>query len=138
MKIRKVTKKDLGIISKLYENEMSKNFKDVGEKYITKNENKKILNKNIASSNMFVLENNKIEGFIWYKKEGREFNLEEIFVINKSKGHGRSLIEFMLKDAKKNKIKQINGDAHFNNKRAMLFLKKFGFSERTVEMSLDL
>lgn len=138
MRIRKTIKKDLKALSEIYEKTMSKNFVGVGEHPITKKEYFKILNKNLSKANMFVLEDNSIEGFVWYNKDGNEFNIEEIFVLDKGKGYGKMLMEFVLKDAKNKRIRKINGDVHINNKKAILFLKRFGFTERTVELSKDM
>jgi GNAT superfamily N-acetyltransferase len=87
---------------------------------------------------MFVLDIEGLKGFIWYFKEGKEYNLEEIFVLEKDKGYGKLLMDFVLEEAKKQKIQKINLDVHFRNKTSQDFFKKFGFSERTIEMSLDL
>jgi len=96
------------------------------------------LKKHFKKSKMFILDIKGIKGFIWYFKEGKEYNLEELFVTEKGKGYGKLLTDFILKEAKKQKIKKINLDVHFKNKKAQNFFKKFGFSERTIEMSLDL
>src|SRR3989338_4157216 len=40
--------------------------------------------------------------------------------------------------AKNKKIKKINIDVHFKNKNALDFFKKFGFTKRTIELSLDI
>ncbi len=138
MKIKKATKNDLKEISILYERNMKKQFQLIGERVINSKEYVKILKKNLNKSKMLVLAKNSIEGFIWYVKKGNEFNLEEIFVKSKGKGYGRILIKHMLNDAKKSKIKKINGDIHFKNKNAINFFKKLGFTERTIEVSLDL
>jgi len=138
MKIRKASLNDLKQIAELYFSEMSKQFENVGEEPITTKEFEKRLKKHFKKSKMFVLDIEGIKGFIWYFKEGKEYNLEEIFVIEKGKGYGKLLMNHMLKEAKKQKIQKINLDVHFKNKKAQRFFKKFGFSERTIEMSLDL
>ena len=136
--IRKASLKDLKQIANLYYSEMSKQFKDVGEKPITIKEFEKRLKKHFKKSKMFVLDIEGINGFIWYFKEDKEFNLEEIFVIEKGKDYDKLLMDFVLKEAKKRKIQKLNLDVHFKNKTAQNFFKKFGFSERTIEISLDL
>lgn len=138
LKIRKATKNDLKEISMLYEKSMEKHFQLVGEKPIKSKDYEKILNKNLNKSKMFVLYDNGIKGFIWYVKNRDEFNLEEIFVKNKGKGYGKILMNYMLNDAKENRIKRINGDIHFKNKIAINFFKKLGFTERSIEVALDL
>jgi len=45
---------------------------------------------------------------------------------------------FLLQKAKKLNVKKINLDVHFKNKKALKFFKKFGFTERTIELSKDL
>ena len=136
--IRKTSLKDLKEIAKLYSSEMSKQFRDVGEEPITEKEFERRLRKNFDKSKMFVLDIEGIKGFIWYFKEGKEYNLEEVFSIEKGKGYGKLLMRHLLEDAKKKKIQKINLDVHFKNKTAQEFFRKFGFSERTIEMSLDL
>jgi L-amino acid N-acyltransferase YncA len=138
MKIRKAEQKDLKEVSQLYEKEMSKQFKLIGEKPLKANEFEKRLKNNFKKSNMYILDIEGIKGFIWYFEESNEFNLEEIFVVMKEKGHGKLLINFLLQKAKKKKIKRINLDVHFKNKSAQEFFRKFKFSERTIEMSRDL
>jgi len=135
--IRRVTLKDFKQIAKLYYAEMSKQFKDVGEAPITAKKYEQILAKN-QKAQMFVLDTNNIKGFIWFAKNKKEFNLEEIFVTEKGKGYGKQLMDFLLGEAKKHKIQKINLDVHFKNQAAQDFFKKLGFSERTIEMSLDL
>src|SRR3989338_10823479 len=135
--IRKVYFKNLKQISDLYYSEMAKQFKEVGEEPVTSKEFERRLRKNFDKSKMFVLDiKGGVKGFIWYFKEGKEYNLEEIFVVDKGKGYGKLLINFLLEEAKKRKIQKINLDVHFKNKTAQDFFKKFGFSERTIEMSL--
>lgn len=136
--IRKVSQKDIQKISELYEKKMSQQFKEINEKPITSKEYEKILKANIKKSNMYILNNKGVRGFIWYAQEKDEFNLEEIFTTEKNKGWGKLLISQMLEHARKNKIKRINLDVHFKNKKAQKFFKHFGFTERTIEMSLDL
>ncbi len=137
MKIRKAKKEDLKNISQLYEKEMSKQFKLIGEKPISAKEFERRLNNNFGKCYMHILNDDEIKGFIWYFKEGCEFNLEEIFVTEKGKGYGKILIKYLLQEAKKKKIKKINLDVHFKNMIAQKFFMKFGFSERTIEMSKD-
>ena len=74
--IRKATLKYLPEISRLYEKEMSKQFELVGEKPINSKEYEKILKKNFKKSEMFVLYENEIKGFLWYFKDDEEINLE--------------------------------------------------------------
>lgn len=136
--IRKASLKDLKQIAGLYKSEMSKQFVDVGEEPITAKEFERRLKKHFKKSKMFVLDIEGIKGFIWYFKEDKEYNLEEIFVIEKGKGYGKLLMDFILEEAKNQKIQKLNLDVHFRNKTAQDFFKKFGFSERTIEMSLDL
>lgn len=136
--IRKAYLEDLEKISKLYYSEMSKQFKAVDEDPISSKEFEKKLKKNFKKGHMFVLEINGIKGFIWYFKEGREYNLEEIFVVEKGKGYGKQLMRYLLEAAKKQKIQKLNLDVHFKNKKAQNFFRRFGFSERTIEMSFDL
>ncbi|MEK6823584.1 MAG: GNAT family N-acetyltransferase [Nanoarchaeota archaeon] len=136
--IRKTTLKDLKQIARLYFIEMSKQFKDVGEKPLTAKEFEKRLKKNFKKNKMYVLDIEGIKGFIWYFKERIEYNLEEVFAVEKGKGYGKLLMNFLLKEARKQKIQKINLDVHFKNKTAQDFFEKFGFSKRTIEMSLDL
>lgn len=136
--IRKANKDDLNKISQLFYKEMFESFKLVGEKPISTKEYESILKKNFRKSKMLVLNDNGIKGFIWYFKKNNEFNIEEIFVVRKDKGYGKLLINYMIEDAKKNKVKKINLDVHFKNKKAIKFFKNFNFCERTIEMSLDL
>ncbi|MFW6282509.1 MAG: N-acetyltransferase family protein [Minisyncoccales bacterium] len=136
--IRKASLKDLKQIAELYHSEMSIQFRDVGEEPITAKEFERRLKKHFEKSKMFILDIEGIKGFIWYFKEGKEYNLEEIFVTEKGKGYGKLLMDFVLEEARKKKIQKLNLDVHFKNKTAQDFFKKFGFSERTIEMSLDL
>lgn len=136
--IRKACLKDLKQIAKLYVSEMSKHFKAIGETQIIAKKYEKVLRKNFDKSQMYILDINGIKGFLWYLKEGKEFNLEEIFVIEKGKGYGKLLMNYILEQARKKKIKKLNLDVHYKNKKAQEFFKHFGFSERTIEMSLDI
>jgi GNAT superfamily N-acetyltransferase len=138
--IREAKKKELGRIAEMYEKIMAREFLQIGERPITKDEYRKILEKNYGKkpSFMFVLDEKGIKGFLWFVKKGKEINLEEIFVLEKRKGHGRKLLDFLIKKAKENKIKRINLDVHFKNRKAINFFKKFNFRPRTIEMSLDL
>ena len=136
--IRKASLRELKQISDLYYTRMLKHFIDIREKPITQREFEKRLKSNFKKSKMFILGLNGIKSFTWFVKNGREYNLEEIFVTEENKGYGKLLMSYILKEAKKHKIKRINLDVHFRNKRAQDFFRKFGFSERTIEMSLDL
>lgn len=136
--IRQLKKEEIKKIAEYYEKEMFKEFGKIGEKPISKEEYEKRLKKSFNKDFMFVLEDDQIKGFIWFSKHKDEINLEEIFTIEKSKGCGWELIRFLIDFAKKEKIKRINLDVHFKNQRAISFFKKFYFSERTIEMSLDL
>lgn len=136
--IRKLKKEEIEKIAEHYEREMAQQFKKVGEEPISKNEYAKRLKSSYNKDNMFVLDENGLKGFLWFAECDSEINLEEIFVLEKDKGYGRKLIDFILKFARENKIKKLNLDVHFNNKEAISFFKKFGFTERTIEMSLDL
>jgi len=138
MKIRKATKKDFKRIATIYEEEMFRQFKLIKEKPISAKKYVVILKNNLRKSKMFVLEDTKIKGFIWWLKENDEFNLEEIFITEKNRGYGKILMDFMKKQAKKEKIKKINLDVHFKNKKAQKFFEKMGFTKRTIEMSIDL
>jgi GNAT superfamily N-acetyltransferase len=124
----------------MYEKIMAREFLRVGERPITKKEYRKILEKNYGKKHsfMFVLDEKEIKGFLWFVKKGKEINLEEIFVLEKRKGHRRKLLDFLIKKAKENKIKRINLDVHFKNRKAINFFKKFNFRPKTMEMSLDL
>jgi len=138
MKIRKTYKKDLKEISQLYNKIMSPIFLKVGEKPISSDKYFKILNKNLRNSFMFVLEGNGIKGFIWFTMKSKEYNLEEIFVLDKNMGYGKVLMNYLLKSAKKNKINKINLDVHQKNYQAINFFNKFRFTKRTIEMSREL
>jgi len=138
MKIRAATKNDLKEIAELYEKIMQIQFKKVGEKIIDRKKYYSILLKNFNKSKMFVLEDENLVGFLWYLKEKDEISLEEIFVTKTKKGYGKILLNYLIKEAKKSKIKKINLDVHFKNKNAIEFFRKFGFSERTIEMSLEI
>ena len=88
---------------------------------------------------MFVFEEGGgIKAFIWFVKEEDEINLEELFSIKKGEGYGKKLMNFLIDYAKKEKIKKINGDIHFKNREALGFFKSLGFTERTIELSLDI
>ena len=136
--IRKVKRNELKEIANLYFLNMKENFENVGEIPISAKDFGKLLLENINKSKIFVLDDNGIKGFIWYFDEDEEYNLEEIFSVDKKKGYGAKLIEYLLEDAKKNNIHKINLDIHFKNVGAQKFFEKFGFSKRTIEMSLDL
>lgn len=136
--IRKLKKEEISRIAKLYENIMSEKFLQIGEEPISKEKYEKILKKNYNKSFMFVLDEEGIKGFIWFIKKGEEINLEEIFTLEKKKGYGKKLLSFLIEKAKKSKIKRVNLDVHFKNKEAIEFFKKLGFTERTIEMSLEL
>ena len=43
---------------------------------------------------MYVLDIEGIKGFIWYFKERIEYNLEEVFAVEKGKGYGKLLMNF--------------------------------------------
>lgn len=117
---------------------MSKHFKIVKEKPITPKQYEKILLKNFKKGYMYVIDNEPIGGFLWFNKNGEEYELEEIFVTQKRKGYGRQLLTFLINKAKKQKIKKINLDIHIKNKSAINFFKRHGFTERTIEMGLNL
>jgi len=135
--IRKLKQKEISFIAKNYEIAMKKQFEKIGESPITKECYEKILEKNFEDSLMFVFEEESIKAFIWFVKEEDEINLEEVFVIKKGKGYGKKLMNFLIDYAKKEKIKRINGDVHFKNREALGFFKSLGFTERTIELSLD-
>lgn len=138
MKIGKAKKSYLKEVSEMYEDEMKDKFEDVNEKPISSSDYFKILQRNFGKSEMFVLKDRDlIKGFIWWKKSNGEINLEEVFVKEKMKGHGKLLLDFLVGKARKSKVKKINLDVHFNNAQGIEFFRKAGFSERTIEMSLD-
>jgi L-amino acid N-acyltransferase YncA len=136
--IRKLKQKEIPTIARYYEKIMKEQFEKIGERSITKERYKKILEENFKHSFMFVLENKGIKSFIWFIKKNNEINLEELFSTEKGKGYGKQLINFLLDYSKNEKIKRINIDVHFKNKEALNFFKKLGFSERTIELSLDI
>lgn len=136
--IRKLKFEEIPVVARYYEKEMAQNFRDVGEEPISEKKYVQILKKNIKKSKMFVLDKNGIKGFAWFVKEDNEINIEELFVIEKGEGYGKQLINFILEFAKKNKIKKINLEVHVKNEKGMAFFKRFGFTKRTVELSLDL
>ncbi len=136
--IRELTLGEIPFIAEHYEKIMKEQFRKVGEEPITKDKYEKILKKNFKNSSMFVFEENGIKAFIWFIKEENEINLEEIFSIEKNKGYGSRLMNFLIDYAKKKKIKRINGNVHFKNKEALHFFKSLGFTERTVELSFDI
>jgi len=136
--IRILKPKEISFIAENYEKLMKKQFEKIGEKPITKKEYKEILKKNFKNSFMFVLEEKGVKGFVWFIREKDEINLEEIFSIEKGRGYGKELMDFLINYAKENKIRRINLDVHFKNKEALRFFKKFGFTERTIELSLDI
>lgn len=135
--IRKLKQEEIPIIAKYFEKNMKNNFKDVGEAPITQKRYINILKENFGKSFMFVLDDKGIGAFLWFVKKGDEINLEEIFSIEKRRGCGKQLMNFLLDYSKKKKIKKINGDVHFKNKDAINFFKEFGFTERTIELSLE-
>jgi hypothetical protein len=83
MIIREVKLSDLKEISKIYQHEMKKHFRDIGEEPLLADNYCKILNSNAKDSNMYVIDDGSIKGFLWYDQDGKEFNLEEVFVIDK-------------------------------------------------------
>jgi GNAT superfamily N-acetyltransferase len=136
--IRRLKREEIPIIAEHYQKRMGREFKKVGEKPITKERYEKILRGNFENSFMFVFEDKGIKSFIWFVKEDNEINLEEIFSIEKGKEYGKKLMNFLLDFSKKEKTKKINIDVHFKNEEALNFFKKLGFTERTVELSLDI
>jgi len=136
--IRRLKQEEIPFIAENYKIIMKEQFEKVGEEPITKEKYKKILKENFENSFMFVLEEEGIKAFIWFFKEENEINLEEVFSINKRKGYGKKLMDFLIDYAKKEKIKMINIDVHFKNNEALNFFKKIGFTERTIELSLDI
>lgn len=119
--LRKVVLKDLKQISGLYFAEMADKFRSVSEEPITAKEFEKRLIKNFKKHKMYVLDINgikansgkicinsssgksRIKGFIWHYKEGGEYNLEEIFVVEEGKSYGKLLMKFILTEAKNRK-----------------------------------
>lgn len=138
MEIRKMRQEEISLIARHYEEIMKKQFKKIGEEPITEDRYKIILKKNFKDSCMFVLEDNGIKSFIWFIKKDGEINLEELFSIEKGRGYGNKLVRFLLDYSRKEKIKKINMDVHFKNKKALRFFKRFGFTERTIELSLEI
>lgn len=136
--IRKLKQEEISFIAENYDKIMKEQFEKVGEEPITRDQYEKILKKNFESSSMFVLEEKGIKAFIWFIKERNEINLEEVFSIERGKGYGRKLMDFLIEYAKNKKIKKINIDVHFRNKDALNFFKNLGFTERTIELSLDI
>jgi len=136
--IRKLKKEEIKYVAENYENAMSINFKEIGEQPISKEKYEKILKKNFKNSFMYVIDDNGIKAFLWFIKDGDEINLEEIFSIEKTKGYGKKLMEFVFDFARKKGIKRINADIHSKNEMALRFIKKFGFTERTIELSFDI
>ncbi|MDI3543803.1 MAG: Acetyltransferase family [Candidatus Woesearchaeota archaeon] len=136
--IRKLKLSEIPFIAENYEKVMKKQFEKIWEDPITKKRYEEILEKNFEDSLMFVLEEEGIKAFIWFVREEDEINLEEVFSIKKGKGYGKKMMTFLIDYAKKEKIKRINADVHFKNREALGFFKSLGFSERTIELSLDI
>lgn len=136
--IRKLNREEIPLIAKNYEIIMKEQFEKVGEEPITKDKYEKILKENFGSSSMLIFEENGIKAFMWFVKEEDEINLEEVFSIKRGKGYGKQIMAFLINYAKKEKIKRINIDVHFKNNEALNFFKKIGFTERTIELSLDI
>lgn len=138
MIVKKALLKNLKEIAELYYIQMSNQFRLVNEESISAQKYESILKKNFEKSEMYILFDVGIKGFLWYFKENDEYNLEEIFVLEKQKGYGKILMNFLIEEARRNKIRRINLDVHFKNKQAQNFFRRYNFSERTIEMSLDL
>ena len=138
MEIRKLRQEEIPFIARCYEEIMKEQFKKIEEEPITRDKYKIILKKNFRDSCMFVLEDNRIKSFIWFIKKNGEINIEELFSIEERRGYGKRLMNFLFDYSRKEKIKRINIDVHFKNKEALKFFKKFGFTERTIELSLDI
>ncbi len=137
--IRKLNQEEIPLIAENYEIIMREQFEKVGEEPITKDKYEKILKENFGSSSMLILlEEKGIKAFMWFVKEEDEINLEEVFSIEREKGYGKQIMDFLINYAKKEKIKRINIDVHFKNNEALDFFKKIGFTERTIELSLDI
>ena len=136
--IRNLKKVEIAVVSEMYEKIMSPHFIAVGEEPISAVEYQKRVARRFGKDSMCVLDDGRIKGFLWFFKEDDEINIEELFVTEDGKGYGKELMNFILELAKKEKIKKINLDVHFKNNHAMEFFRKFGFSERTIEFSLDL
>lgn len=138
VKIKKLSKDEINEIAENYAKIMKKFFIQVKEKPITAKEYAITLRKNYRKSFMIVLESKKILGFVWFTKKNKEFFLDGIFVTEHGKGYGGLLMRHLIKEARKKGIKKINLNVHKPNKKAIKFFKKFGFTERTIEMSKDL
>ncbi|MEM1536007.1 MAG: GNAT family N-acetyltransferase [Candidatus Pacearchaeota archaeon] len=138
LKIKKLSKHEIKEIAENYYRIMKKFFAQVREKPVTAEEYALLLRKNYKKSFMIVLTSKKILGFAWITKHDKEWILEEIFVTEKGKGYGTKLMKFLLKEARKKKIKRIKLTVHASNRRAIKFFKKFGFDKKTIEMSKEL
>ena len=68
MKIRKLEKNDINKISEMYKKEMSIHFKNIGEKPISKEEYEKRLKESFNRDYIFILEEERIIGFLWFSK----------------------------------------------------------------------
>lgn len=134
LKIKKISKKEIDEIAKNYEQIMKKFFIQVKERPITAKEYALLLRKSYKKSFMIVLTSKKILGFAWITKKGKEWTLEEIFVVERGKGYGTKLMKYLLKEARKRKIKKIKLNVHKENKEAIKFFKKFGFVEKELIM----
>ena len=139
MILRKPSKEELTAIARIIHKNMKNLFIAIREKPVSVTKLKNKLLKNYSRQKMLVLENNnKIKGFIWYYTKKREFYLDEIVVIEKGADYGTVLMNHLINEAKRTKIKRINLDVHYKNICAQEFFKKFKFTNRTIEMNLDI
>ncbi|MCS7134731.1 MAG: GNAT family N-acetyltransferase, partial [Candidatus Pacearchaeota archaeon] len=135
LRIKKLSKEEIDEIARNYEQIMKKFFAQVREKPITAREYALLLRKSYKKSFMLVLTSKKILGFAWITKKGKEWTLEEIFVTEMRKGYGTKLMKFLLREARKKKVKKINLNVHVKNKKAIKFFKKLFISYFIINTS---
>jgi L-amino acid N-acyltransferase YncA len=138
--IRELKREEINEIALLYENSISRKFKQSGKKPVDLKNYEKVLRKGFQKKHMFVFieDHQGINGFLWFDRKDRQLILEELMVTDKNKGYGKQLIQFMVDFAKKENIKKISLDVNLSDKGEIKFFEKFGFKEKAIEMSLDI
>ncbi len=76
----------------------------------------------------------KVVGFIQYEDIYDRYELDNIFVLEKyrRKKIGSLMLEFMINEAKKNKVLNITLEVRKDNAKAISLYKKYGFIEKAI------
>lgn len=124
MKIRFATLKDLKFVKELDEKNMKSIIESLGEKYGS------CMFEKFNSKRCFIIESNKKPiGFAYFQIPENKLNIWNIQIDKnfQRKGYGKKLMEYLIKYARKKKLKKVILEAHASNKQAIDFYEKIKF-----------